>query len=102
MEKRNGQITNGYNSTYPKGGVSCSADTFVQAGSSVLRMKFCGKNPALRAAANRQVVKKLPCIDQIFGYLSDKNFIQAILKGSVLVYSHSAVMRQLKRHLCKT
>jgi len=42
-----------YNSTYPKGGVSCSADTFVQAESSVLRMKFSGKNPALRVAANR-------------------------------------------------
>jgi len=41
------------NSTYPKGGVLCSADTFVQAESSVLRMKFSGKNPALRVAANR-------------------------------------------------
>jgi len=41
------------NSTYPKGGVSCSKDTFVQAESSVLRMKFNGKNPALRVAANR-------------------------------------------------
>lgn len=29
------------NSTYPKGGVSCSADSFVVAESSVLRMKFC-------------------------------------------------------------
>jgi hypothetical protein len=29
MEKRNGQITTGYNSTYPKGGVSCSKDNFV-------------------------------------------------------------------------
>jgi len=42
-----------YNNTYPKGGVLCSADTFVQAESSVLRMKFCGKNTALRVAANR-------------------------------------------------
>jgi hypothetical protein len=47
------KIKTGYNSTYPKGGVSCSADTFVQAENSVLRMKFCGKNPALRVAANR-------------------------------------------------
>jgi len=47
------------NSTYPKGGVSCFADTFVQAESSVLRMKFSGKNPALLVAANRQSVKKL-------------------------------------------
>jgi len=42
-----------HNSTYPKGGVSCSKDTFVVNGSSVLRMKFCGKIPALRVAANR-------------------------------------------------
>jgi len=42
-----------YNSTYLKGGVLCSADTFVQAESSVLRMKFSGKNPALRVAAKR-------------------------------------------------
>jgi len=41
------------NSTYPKGGVSCFADTFVQAESSVLRMKFCGKSPTLRVAAKR-------------------------------------------------
>jgi hypothetical protein len=42
-----------HNSTYPKGGVSCSADNFVVAESSVLRMKFCGKSPALRVAAKR-------------------------------------------------
>jgi len=48
-----------HNSTYPKGGVSCSKDRFVVAESSVLRMKFSGKNPALRVAAKRQVVKKL-------------------------------------------
>jgi len=41
------------NSTYPKGGVSCFADSFVQAESLVLRMKFSGKNPALRVAKNR-------------------------------------------------
>ncbi len=45
-----------HNSTYPKGGVSCFADIFVVAESSVLRMKFSGKNPALRVAANRQTV----------------------------------------------
>jgi len=49
-------ITTAGNSTYPKGGVSCSKDTFVQAESSVLRMKFSGKNPALRVAAKRQTV----------------------------------------------
>jgi len=47
------KIKTSHNSTYPKGGVSCSADTFVQAESLVLRMKFSGKSPALRVAANR-------------------------------------------------
>ena len=41
-----------HNSTYPKGGVSCFADTFVQAESSVLRMKFCVKRPQPREAPN--------------------------------------------------
>ena len=42
-----------HNSTYTQGGVSCSADAFVQAESSVLRTNFSAKNPALRVAANR-------------------------------------------------
>lgn len=42
-----------YNSTYTQGGVSSSADTFVVAESSVLRINICGKKPALRVAANR-------------------------------------------------
>jgi len=41
------------NSTYPKGGVSCSKDSFVGNGSLVFQIKFCGKNSALRLAANR-------------------------------------------------
>jgi len=44
------------NSTYPKGGVSCSKDSFVVHGSLVFQIKFCGKSPALRVAANRQTV----------------------------------------------
>jgi len=50
------EIRAAYNSTYPKGGVLCSKDTFVQAENSVLRIKFCGKSPAIRVAANRQTV----------------------------------------------
>ncbi len=42
-----------HNSTYPKGGVSCSKDSLVIAESLVLRMYICGKSPALRVAANR-------------------------------------------------
>ncbi len=41
------------NSTYPKGGVSCSKDSFVVNGSLVFQIKFCGKNSALRVAAKR-------------------------------------------------
>jgi len=40
------------NSTYPKGGVSCSKNSFVGNGSLVFQIKFCGKSPALRVAAN--------------------------------------------------
>jgi hypothetical protein len=42
-----------HNSTYPKGGVSCSKDNFVISQTLVFQIKFCGKSPALRVAANR-------------------------------------------------
>jgi hypothetical protein len=45
--------TTGYNSTYPKGGVSCSKDSFVVNQALVFQIKFCGKSPALRVAAKR-------------------------------------------------
>ena len=48
-------VTTGYNSTYPKGGISCSKDRFVVNESLVFQIKFCGKIPALRVAANRYV-----------------------------------------------
>ena len=41
------------NSTYPKGGFSCSKDSFVANESLVFEIKFCGKSPALRVAAKR-------------------------------------------------
>ena len=41
------------NSTYPKGGVSSSKDSFVVKASLVFQIKFCGKSPALRVAAKR-------------------------------------------------
>ena len=43
------------NSTYPKGGVSCSKDSFVVNQTLVFQIKFCGKSPALRVAAKRYV-----------------------------------------------
>jgi hypothetical protein len=42
-----------YNSTYPKGGVSCFKDSFVVNQTLVFQIKFCGKSPALRVAAKR-------------------------------------------------
>ena len=47
------------NSTYPKGGVSCSKDSFVVNQTLVFQIKFCGKSPALRVAANRYTQGKL-------------------------------------------
>jgi hypothetical protein len=41
------------NSTYPKGGVSCSKESFVVNQTLVFQIKFGGKSPALRVAANR-------------------------------------------------
>lgn len=42
-----------YNSTYPKGGVSCSKDSLVVNRTLVFQIKFSGKNPALQVAAKR-------------------------------------------------
>jgi len=42
-----------YNSTYPKGGVSCSKDSFVVNQTLVFQIKFCGENRHLRQARNR-------------------------------------------------
>ena len=53
---RHERISPAGNSTYPKGGVSCSKDSFVVNGNSVFQIKFRGKRPALLVAANRQTV----------------------------------------------
>ena len=47
------EISTGYNSTYPKGGVSYSKDSFAVNQTLVFQIKFCGKSPALRLAAKR-------------------------------------------------
>jgi hypothetical protein len=52
-ELQNPDQMQAYNSTYPKGGVQCSADTFVVNQTFVFQIKFCGKSPALRVAAKR-------------------------------------------------
>jgi len=48
-----------YNSTYPKGGFSCSKDSFVVNGSLVFQIKFCGKSPVLRVAAKRVCLESM-------------------------------------------
>jgi hypothetical protein len=50
--------TTGYNSTYPKGGVSCSKDSLVVNQTLdfqiiPIAIGICGKSPALRVAAER-------------------------------------------------
>jgi len=50
MNGQKNRIT-GANSSYPKGGVSCSKDSFVVNQTLVFQIKFCGKNHALRQAA---------------------------------------------------
>jgi hypothetical protein len=47
------KVARTHNSTYPKGGVSCSKDSFVVNQILVFQIKFCGKSPALRVAAKR-------------------------------------------------
>jgi hypothetical protein len=38
------------NSTYPKGGVSCSKDSFAVNQTLVFQIKYCSKSPALQVA----------------------------------------------------
>jgi hypothetical protein len=42
-----------HNSTYPKGGVSCSKDSLVVNQILVFQIKFCVKSPALWVATKR-------------------------------------------------
>ena len=48
-----GERKTGHNSTFAIGGVSCSADSFVVAESSVLRINICAEKPAHRKSAKR-------------------------------------------------
>ena len=51
-------ISTATNNTYPKGGVWCSKDSLVVNETLVFQIKFCGKSPALRVAAKRNVSGK--------------------------------------------
>ncbi len=52
-----GEVRAAANKGFPIAGVLCFADTFVQGGSSVLRMKFSAKT-----ARNRKPMKPLPAM----------------------------------------
>ncbi|GEM54580.1 hypothetical protein B0A58_09085 [Flavobacterium branchiophilum NBRC 15030 = ATCC 35035] len=70
------------NSRFAKAGVSCFYESEVLISSFGNLMKFSAKNPRLRKALGRQSVKKPTQKEKEFGYLSEKNSIQPILKDS--------------------
>lgn len=47
------KINTARNNTYPKGGISCSKDSFGVNQTLVFQIKFGGKSPALRVIAKR-------------------------------------------------
>jgi hypothetical protein len=63
-----------HNSTYPKGGVSFSKDSFVVNGKLVFQIKFCGQNPALRVAvsATNTVLEKTFATNTMNCYIFSK------------------------------
>jgi hypothetical protein len=68
-----------FNSTYPKGGVSCTKDSFVVNQTLVFQIKVCGLNPALRVAANRyRQCKKTTSVNR----MNDKNKIPTVHSGT--------------------
>jgi len=60
-DKATTEIKTLYNSTYPKGWVLCSKDSFVVNQTCVFQIKFCGKSPALRVAAKSYLLCHLSC-----------------------------------------
>lgn len=46
-------IARTHNSTYPKGGVSCTKDSFVSNPTLVFQINFYSKSPTHRKSANR-------------------------------------------------
>jgi len=68
------EISPAHNSTYPKGGVSCSKDSFVVNGILVFQIKFCGKSPALRVAAKRYPQAENPPHILALSVFSDTQF----------------------------
>lgn len=53
MAETGNRIMPALNNTYPKDWISCSNDSFVVSQTLVFQIKFSGKSPHLRIAANR-------------------------------------------------
>ncbi len=79
--------TTGYNSTYPKGGFSCSKDSFVvnHPPAGGFQIKLRGKSPALRVAVNRYL---LPSISAA---CSPKE-ARSALEGSLVIKHYKAIV----------
>lgn len=60
------------NSTFAIGGVSCSADSLVVAGSFEFRIKLIRKNPAHGKSAKRSEQAKTSRTNSTFGFLPTK------------------------------
>jgi len=58
-----------HNSTFAIGGVSCSAESLVQGGSLLLRMKFSAKTPRHRKPPKRYVHQEILLITRILTIL---------------------------------
>jgi hypothetical protein len=83
------------NSTFAIGGVSCSADSFVVAESSVLRINICSKKPAHRKSANRCT----QCPNLIFNGLIPFSFF-ILRPNSQLILS--SILHLIKKYLIAT
>ena len=78
------QITTTANSGLAKGGVSCFVETFVVNQTFVLRMNFCGKNPALRQATTRYML----CLDKHTAEKPTQKFILFFLPDLFFANAH--------------
>ena len=68
------------NSSYPKGGVSCSKDSFVVVESFVFRINICGLNCHLRQAAKRTMNCKIITI-VLFSLIFSSNLLGKEVEG---------------------
>jgi hypothetical protein len=83
-----------HNSTYPKGGVSCSKDSFVVNQKLVFQIKFCGKSPALRVAAKRYLQTFPTVVFHVSPAPHFNIFIDSTLFPTIAGNCYAAALRQ--------